>query len=58
MTIPRPETRRETTVVRADQLDDLRREAEERQRLMTVRRATFELLRRRPEITGPRRARG
>ena len=29
VTIPRPETRTETRVVRADQLDDLRREAEE-----------------------------
>lgn len=49
VTIPRPETRRETGVVRADQLDDLRREAEEGQRLMAIRQATFELLRRRPE---------
>lgn len=49
VTIPRPETRREARVVRSDQLDDLRREAEEGQRLMAIRRATFELLRRRPE---------
>ncbi len=49
VSVPRPETRRETRVVRADQLDDLRRQAEEGQRLMAVRRATFELLRRRPE---------
>ena len=49
VTIPRPETRTETRVVRADQLDDLRREAEEGRRLMAVRQATFELLLRRPE---------
>jgi hypothetical protein len=49
VTIPRPETRRVTGVVRADQLDDLRREAEEGQRLMALRQATFELQRRRPE---------
>ena len=49
VTIPGPETRIGTRVVRADQLDDLRREAEEGQRLMAIRQATFELLRRRPE---------
>lgn len=49
VTIPRPETRTETRVVRADQLDDLRREAEEGRRLMAVRQATFELLLHRPE---------
>ena len=49
VTIPGPETRIGTRVVRADQLDDLRREAEEAQRLMAIRQATFELLRRRPE---------
>ena len=49
VTIPRPETRTETGVVRADQLDRLRREAEQGQRLMALRQATFELLRRRPE---------
>ena len=49
VTIPRPETRTETRVVRADQLDDLRREAEEGQRLMAIRQATFKVLRRRPE---------
>ena len=49
VTIPRPETRTETRVVRWDQLDDLRREAEEGQRHMAIRQATFELLRRRPE---------
>lgn len=47
--IPRPETRTEMRVVRADQLDRLRREAEEGQRLMALRQATFELLRHRPE---------
>ena len=49
VTVPGPETRIGTRVVRADQLDDLRREAEERQRLMAIRQATFELLRHRPE---------
>ncbi|WP_419947465.1 hypothetical protein [Candidatus Palauibacter sp.] len=49
VTIPRPEIRTETRVVRADQLDDLRREAEEGRRLIAIRQATFELLRRRPE---------
>lgn len=49
VTIPRPETRTETRVVRSDQLNDLRREAEEGQRLMAIRQATFELLRRRPQ---------
>lgn len=49
VTIPRPEIRRESVTVRADQLDDLRRQAEEGQRLVAVRQAAFELLRRRPE---------
>lgn len=49
VTIPRPETRTVARVVRADQLDRLRREAEEGQRLMALRQATFEVLRRRPE---------
>ncbi len=49
VTIPRPERRTESRVVRSDQLDDLRRQAEEGQRLIAVRQATFELLRRRPE---------
>lgn len=49
LTIPRPEARIVARVVRADQLNDLRREAEEGQRLMAVRQAIFELLRRRPE---------
>ena len=49
VTVPEPEARIGTRVVRADQLDDLRREAEEGQRLMAIRQATFELLRRRPE---------
>ena len=49
VTVPRPETRIGTRVVRADQLDDLRREAQEQQRLMAIRQATFELLRHRPE---------
>ena len=49
VTIPRQERRTESRVVRSDQLDDLRRQAEEGQRLIAVRQATFELLRRRPE---------
>ena len=48
VSIPRPETRTVTRVVRSDQLDDLRGQAEEGQRLNAVRQATFELLRRRP----------
>ena len=49
MSIPRPDTwGRERRIVSSDEIADLRREVEEGNKLLAIRHATYELLRRRP----------
>lgn len=50
MSIPRPDMGRETRIVSSDEIADLRREIEEGNKLLAIRHATYQLLRRRPNV--------